>query len=182
MSGNAPTAPVCALTDGNGIYTFIDTPNALTFINFSKHSPSRNILSALSNMLLPSNFRSLHSCTEAHSGVCLRYSASHTAQKTGGTRTKSSRLRDTLHTIGSKQKNTSFSGSLDPRLQSANQYKPEQTYPRNKTLVEAQHTTPVPDGFESIKHRLSPIRGHLCLDHLKRLTKCCHLKHIHHRT
>jgi len=53
----------------------------------------------------------------------------------------------------------------------------ETTNPGNKTLVETSEPTTSPDGFASLDHRLRSVGGHLCLEHLERLTERRHLVH-----
>ena len=45
------------------------------------------------------------------------------------------------------------------------------TYPRNKSLVEPCNTSSSPNGLDGLEHRLGPVSGHLCLEHLKWLTQ-----------
>ena len=45
------------------------------------------------------------------------------------------------------------------------------TYPRNKSLVEPCDTSSSPNGLDGLEHRLRPVSGHLCLEHLEWLTQ-----------
>ena len=40
------------------------------------------------------------------------------------------------------------------------------TYPRDESLVETCDTSSSPDGLNGLEHRLRPVSGHLCLEHL----------------
>jgi hypothetical protein len=45
------------------------------------------------------------------------------------------------------------------------------TYPRDESLVETCNTSSSPNGLDGLDHRLRPVRGHLRLEHLERLTQ-----------
>lgn len=46
------------------------------------------------------------------------------------------------------------------------------TYPRDETLVETRNTSSTPNGLNGLEHRLSPVGGHLRLEHFQWLTQC----------
>ena len=100
-----------------------------------------------------------------HSSVSLCNTTTHSTQETSNTWSNSRRPRDLVNLCSSEQQDGSLCRCLDPS-------------PWNKTLVKSQHTTARPDRLERLTHRLSTVRGHLCLDDFQGLTERRHFEPV----
>ena len=61
---NIPGAPVSTLAHCDGIHALVDTPNTLSTIDISEHSPSRWRLDTRSGLLVARDLSRLHTRTE----------------------------------------------------------------------------------------------------------------------
>lgn len=111
-----PATPVRALTHGNGVHTLVNTTDTLPAVDISKDGPSRLGLFTGLHLLDTGDLGRLHTSTEAHGGVGLDNTTSHTTGETSRTGAETKGLGHFLHFGRGKEQDGSLRGRLNPGL------------------------------------------------------------------